>query len=129
MIGVVPIIACHRGIRRRPQVTDVGQSGPPQRIEHFPTEIPGSLRTISMAFIMGLLTPQVESTHFEFPSCSPMHFCCMAQALSFRSQLMKQHSKVPLSGPRAGFEANIRPPKRYTGGPGIGGNIKQNIPA
>mmetsp|Transcript_103551 Transcript_103551/g.293402 ORF Transcript_103551/g.293402 Transcript_103551/m.293402 type:complete len:234 (-) Transcript_103551:337-1038(-) len=135
MIGTVPNSQSKSDRFRTPAKTDVGQSGPPQRIATFPMVHPDSLNSASMHRMATLCTPTVRLTHTLRPSSPPMHFCCTAQAVSFRSQhrptLMMDPIQNASSVPRppiGHMREMTRPPKMYTVIPGTGGRRNATTP-
>lgn len=93
--GIVPKRHWKREQRRMPARTDVGQSGPPMRMPTLARVMPLTMRRFLMPCIKGVCTPQIWSTFLFLDMHSPMPFCCIAHAESFRMIPTKQLTTIP----------------------------------
>ena len=83
-MGVSPRRRLHRRSLRKPQMTDVGQSGPPHMMLTLAIEMPGWERRMRMAFISRELGETIARMPTRDPRVSPMSFCCRMCATSLR---------------------------------------------
>lgn len=94
--GVVPKMHWNSEHLRIPARTDVGQSGPPMRIPTLALVMPFSERSRLMPCMNGVCTPQIWSTLLFVDIHPPMHFCCIAHAVSLRVIPTKQLTTTPI---------------------------------
>lgn len=81
--GREPMIMGSSEMPSTPVSTEVGQSGPPTRMQTLPSVSGrGSLRMRRMVRMVVELTPTIERTETFAPSTPPIAFCCMAMASS-----------------------------------------------
>mmetsp|Transcript_84569 Transcript_84569/g.262643 ORF Transcript_84569/g.262643 Transcript_84569/m.262643 type:complete len:208 (+) Transcript_84569:645-1268(+) len=121
--GVVPRRIWTRFSFRMPQMTLVGQSGPPRRQETFAFVKPRARRIFSTLRMSGLSTMHSCWTFTDCPRKKPIMYC-PAQAMSFRIQDTMQAMTIPHPKPTGvalARAAMTTPAAMYTGTPGTGG--------
>mmetsp|Transcript_45622 Transcript_45622/g.97828 ORF Transcript_45622/g.97828 Transcript_45622/m.97828 type:complete len:270 (-) Transcript_45622:247-1056(-) len=96
--GRVPRIICGMLSFRMPQVTLVGQSGPPTKIATFPGCIPRWFSTYSMARVGTVSTPIIFCTLTLLPSTKPMPYWPQ-HATNFATRPSKEARMTPHQKP------------------------------
>mmetsp|Transcript_86597 Transcript_86597/g.244874 ORF Transcript_86597/g.244874 Transcript_86597/m.244874 type:complete len:266 (-) Transcript_86597:2147-2944(-) len=135
--GRVPTKTGRRGRPMIPHMTEVGQSGPPTRIETFAMSSPGRLRIRFMVRAVELFTPHAWRTPTLPAKKPPMNFCWRVHAKSLmqrqRPQVIPTDGQAPrkpvaVCGCSVPALMRMMPPVRYMGTPGTGGNRNRNMP-
>mmetsp|Transcript_16486 Transcript_16486/g.34001 ORF Transcript_16486/g.34001 Transcript_16486/m.34001 type:complete len:209 (+) Transcript_16486:626-1252(+) len=130
MHGKVPTKTGKKSQPRIPVVTNVGQSGPPVKMAHFPQVNPGSAMTTLTALIRSLLTPTICLTATMLPNFFPKICCWIVPEINFRMSPRKVQYVTPPTRPMVGSQTarSIRPDMKYMGTPGTGGRRNREMP-
>mmetsp|Transcript_38546 Transcript_38546/g.71357 ORF Transcript_38546/g.71357 Transcript_38546/m.71357 type:complete len:222 (+) Transcript_38546:372-1037(+) len=94
--GRVPSSICGQLSRRMPVSTEVGQSGPPQRIATFSIVKPLFFRIFSIARMFVVCTPTNCCTYRDLPNSSPIPFCCRTTAFSLSASDSTDAKAIPV---------------------------------
>mmetsp|Transcript_5214 Transcript_5214/g.12562 ORF Transcript_5214/g.12562 Transcript_5214/m.12562 type:complete len:420 (+) Transcript_5214:498-1757(+) len=129
--GKVPSSICGMLTLRMPQLTLVGQSGPPTRIATFPGFRPLFLMIISIALVGTLSTPIIFCIWTDLPAAYPIPYW-PTQANNFAHSPSIHATQTPRAKPmepsRCDCFPMTMPANMYTAEPGTGGNKNMQIP-